>query len=351
LKNKQEQMKIKSLPRREFLRRSTVAGGGLLIVANASGIGGFINPPGNSPVSEVKHYPVQLGVDISFGADFSSERACKLFELLEQWKINYVDIHIWPVTNVGSRNTILMGERIGIIDKYMRKHNIAYTLNVKAPNFALSTEITPGINEYDQPGGLHRWDLRMEWLDPVLPPSVPVTPAFQGIVYDECEHMQISNNLPAGSNPNGLKWNVTVDDVAQFLVNFKGGATGCFESTRLATGRKNYNTIEVNGEKGSVVWNFEDQNWLSYYDNEQPSQETGFKKINVTHDVHPYKGGWWPQGHGIGYADSFVIEVSEFLRSIADNKPFSPDFEDGVKCQEVLEAVEKSAVNRTWIKL
>jgi hypothetical protein len=40
--------------------------------------------------------------------------------------------------------------------------------------------------------------------------------------------------------------------VAQFLVNFEGGATGCFESTRLATGRKNYNTIEPNGEKGSI---------------------------------------------------------------------------------------------------
>ena len=70
------------------------------------------------------------------------------------------------------------------------------------------------------------------------------------------------------------------------------------------------------------------------------------RKINVTHDVHPYKGGWWPQGHGIGYADSFVIEVAEFIRSIAEDTAFSPDFEDGVKCQEILEAVEKSASNQ-----
>jgi len=106
-------------------------------------------------------------------------------------------------------------------------------------------------------------------------------------------------------NPNGPKGKVTVDDVAQFLVNFEGGATGTYESTRLATGRKNYNTLEVNGEKGSIFWNFEDQNWLMFYDNTQSPQEAGFKKINVTHDVHPYGGGWWPQGHGIGYADSF----------------------------------------------
>jgi len=151
------------------------------------------------------------------------------------------------------------------------------------------------------------------------------------------------------SNPEGPKGKVTVDDVAQFLVNFEGGATGCFESTRLATGRKNYNTIEINGEKGSIFWNFENQNYLLYYDNTQSPQEAGFRKINVTHDIHPYKGGWWPQGHGIGYADSFVIEVAEFVRSIVNNTTFNPNFEDGVKCQEVLEAVERSAENRSWV--
>jgi predicted dehydrogenase len=149
----------------------------------------------------------------------------------------------------------------------------------------------------------------------------------------------------------GPKGQVTVDDVAQFLVNFEGGATGCFESTRLATGRKNYNTIEVNGEKGSLVWNFEDQNYLMFYDNLNSPEEAGFRKINVTHDVHPYKGGWWPQGHGIGYADSFVIEIANFVSAIAENSEFSPDFNDGVACQEVLEAVEKSANMKQWIQL
>ena len=181
--------------------------------------------------------------------------------------------------------------------------------------------------------------------------SIDATRFVTGLKFKE-----VSGNLQTlikerpldGNNPKGPKGKVTVDDVAQFLVNFEGGATGCYESTRLATGRKNYNTIEVNGEKGSVVWNFEDQNYLMFYDNQLSPKEAGFRKINVTHDVHPYKGGWWPQGHGIGYADSFVIEVAEFIRSIIENKPFNPDFEDGVKCQEILEAVEQSAVSRSW---
>jgi predicted dehydrogenase len=184
--------------------------------------------------------------------------------------------------------------------------------------------------------------------------SIDATRFVTGLTFKEVTgNLQtIIKERPLDSNkPNGPKGRVTVDDVAQFLVNFEGGATGCFESTRLATGRKNYNTIEVNGEKGSIVWNFEDQNYLMFYDNQQSPKEAGFRKINVTNDMHPYKGGWWPQGHGIGYADSFVIEVSEFIRSIVDNMPFNPNFEDGVKCQQVLEAIEQSALTRSWVKV
>jgi predicted dehydrogenase len=88
-----------------------------------------------------------------------------------------------------------------------------------------------------------------------------------------------------------------------------------------------------------------------FYDGMNSPKEAGFRKINVTHDVHPYKGGWWPQGHGIGYADSFVIEVAEFARSIAEDSPFSPNFEDGVKCQMVLEAIEQSVLSGKWTQV
>ncbi len=151
--------------------------------------------------------------------------------------------------------------------------------------------------------------------------------------------------------PNGPKGKVTVDDVAQFLGRFSNGATACFEATRFATGRKNHNCIEVNGDRGSVYWDFEDQNYLHFYDKTRPIVEQGFQKINVTHDSHPYGGGPWPQGHGIGYADTFVIEIANFLRAITNDEPYRPDFADGVACQRVLDAVERSANERRWIKL
>jgi len=184
--------------------------------------------------------------------------------------------------------------------------------------------------------------------------SVDATRFITGLKFKEvCGNLQtlIKERPLDSSNPAGPKGTVTVEDVAQFLVNFEGGATGCYESTRLASGRKNYNTIEVNGDKGSIVWNFEDQNYLLFHDHTLSPKEAGFRKINVTHDLHPYHGGWWPQGHGVGYADTFIIEVAEFIRSIVENTPFSPDFEDGLRCQEVLEAVARSAEQRAWVKI
>lgn len=151
------------------------------------------------------------------------------------------------------------------------------------------------------------------------------------------------------AKPDGAKGRVTVDDVAQFLCTFDNGATGCFEATRLATGRKNRNCIEVNGERGSVVWDFEDQNYLLFYDRTAPPHRQGFMRINATDSVHPYGGGPWPVGHGIGYGDTFVIEVVNFFKAIVEKREFHPDFHDGVAVQRVLDAVERSATERKWI--
>ena len=184
--------------------------------------------------------------------------------------------------------------------------------------------------------------------------SIALTHFITGLRFEEVvgnsETLITERPLPNGSSP-AERAKVTVDDVAQFLCRFDNGATGCFEATRMATGRKNHNYIEVNGEAGSLYWDFEEQDYLYFYDQTRPVLEQGFAKVNVTHDSHPYGGGPWPQGHGIGYADTFVIEVAEFLKAIANEKEFRPSFEDGVQVQRVLDAVEKSAGTRQWLRL
>lgn len=144
---------------------------------------------------------------------------------------------------------------------------------------------------------------------------------------------------------------VTVDDASTFIGRFKNGALCNLEATRFALGRKNGIQIEINGSKGSLYFDFEDMNRLKYYNDRDAADRRGFRDIIVTEGVHPYAGAWWPPGHIIGYEHPFVHTFADFLNAVADGKPVQPDFEDGLRNQQVLEAVEKSSQTRKWVKL
>lgn len=136
---------------------------------------------------------------------------------------------------------------------------------------------------------------------------------------------------------------VTVDDAALFLGRFEGGALGSFEATRFATGRKNAMRIEVNGSAGSLAFDFEAMNELWLYETGQA--EAGFRRVLVTEPDHPYAGAWWPPGHGLGYDHTFVHEVRDFLHAVAAGTDPAPAFDDGLRVQRVLAAVEHSAAH------
>ena len=140
--------------------------------------------------------------------------------------------------------------------------------------------------------------------------------------------------------------NVDVDDAALALVKFQNGAIGSIEATRYASGRKNFNRFEINGSKGSVAFNLQRMNELEFYSDEGPN--SGFKTIQATDPSHPYVKSWWPPGHIIGYEHTFTHTVLELLQALAEKRLPVPNFEDGVKNQRVLDAVERSATSRQW---
>jgi len=146
---------------------------------------------------------------------------------------------------------------------------------------------------------------------------------------------------------------VTVDDAAICIGRFANGALANLEATRFALGRKNHITIEVNGSKGSLAFDFEDMNRLKWFDNSRAGDRQGFSDILVTQPggAHPFVGNWWPPGHIIGYEHTFVHTIADFVNAVAEGKAVQPTFEDGMKNQRVLEAVEESAKTRQWVKV
>jgi predicted dehydrogenase len=147
------------------------------------------------------------------------------------------------------------------------------------------------------------------------------------------------------------KGQVTVDDDANFLARFKNGSVGVFESTRFAGGRRNYNTFQVYGSKGSMAYNLERLNELEFFDRTEPSELQGYKSIMVTQPEHPYVGNWWPPGHVIGYEHTFVHAIHDFLTAIDEDRLPEPNFRHGVRNQAVLETIERSAKSGRWEKV
>ncbi|MEQ1823033.1 MAG: Gfo/Idh/MocA family oxidoreductase [Fimbriimonadaceae bacterium] len=154
-----------------------------------------------------------------------------------------------------------------------------------------------------------------------------------------------------GASASNEMGEVTVDDASLFMARFKNGALGTFEASRFAVGRKNHCRIEVNGSKGSIVFNLERMNELEYYNAEAVEGRQGFAVIQATESAHPYAGRYWPVGHIIGYEHTFINLVADALTAISQGELPSPNFEDGYKNQVILDAVERSATSRTWISV
>ncbi|MFI5550348.1 Gfo/Idh/MocA family protein [Streptomyces sp. NPDC051738] len=141
----------------------------------------------------------------------------------------------------------------------------------------------------------------------------------------------------------GATGQVTVDDAALFTGRFPSGALASFEATRYATGRKNALRLELNGSHGSIAFDLERLNELSYHDGTEPGAHAGFRRILVTEPDHPYLDAWWPPGHGLGYEHTFVHQARDLVHAIAEGRRPEPSFADGLQVQRVLAAVEESA--------
>ena len=157
--------------------------------------------------------------------------------------------------------------------------------------------------------------------------------------------------LSATGSSDGAKGEVTVDDATLFLARFGNGALGSFEATRYASGHRCTNSFEINGSKGSVKFDFERMNELQVYFTDDDADVQGFRRVLATDPAHAYADAWWPPGHTIGYEHTFIHEVVELMEALRDNRSPVPSFHDGVRCQAVLEAVERSVAERRWVAI
>ena len=181
--------------------------------------------------------------------------------------------------------------------------------------------------------------------------SIDLARFLVGEIAEVAGHLEtFVKRRPVAGKP-GRTARVTVDDAATALVRFRNGAMGTIEASRMAPGRKNFNRFEINGSRGSLAFDLERLNELELYLESDPGPVRGFRRVLVTESTHPFVKAWWPPGHVLGWEHTFTHTVFDLMEAIATDTLPDPNFEDGVRNQRVLAAIERAARTKRWVSL
>jgi predicted dehydrogenase len=139
------------------------------------------------------------------------------------------------------------------------------------------------------------------------------------------------------------------EDIARVLAETASGLPATLEISRVATGRKCGLGFELFGTRGSLSFDQERMNELKLYKADQQTGRAGYTTL-LAGPQHPNYAAFCPApGHGLGINDLKIIEVRNLLRAIAGGAPFRPGFDEGLRVQRIMDAIERSAAERAWI--
>jgi predicted dehydrogenase len=157
----------------------------------------------------------------------------------------------------------------------------------------------------------------------------------------------VTTFVPERPDPaTGRRRPVETDDAFEATLQFVDGALGSVAGTNYAAGRRAHLTFEVNGARGTVVFDLERLNSLFVHLVDEAPAGGGLREIHVTEGDHPWGGLWWPPGHGVGWEATMVHQLGHCLDAIAAGRSVAPlgaTFEDGYRCAVVCDAILEAA--------
>ena len=149
-----------------------------------------------------------------------------------------------------------------------------------------------------------------------------------------------------------------LDDNAQIMLRFKGGAKGAIWSSQVAVGNENNLKIRVFGENGGLEWRQEDPNYLYYTKFGHPTHKITRGSGNASEEANDVTR--IPPGHPEGYLEGFANIYSDvykrlFAQTNKQNYDQSndcyPTIYDGVEGMRFIETVlESNNNNSKWVE-
>jgi predicted dehydrogenase len=150
-----------------------------------------------------------------------------------------------------------------------------------------------------------------------------------------------------------------LDDNAQVLLRFEGGARGMLWASQVAPGNENNLRLRVYGEKAGIEWKQENPNYLRFSPYGKPP--VSISRFGPAATPAAKHASRIPSGHPEGYLEAFAQLYTDLAEQIAARNagrlpvPSSllvPNVEDGVAGVRFISGVlESSRQNSAWVNL
>lgn len=145
-----------------------------------------------------------------------------------------------------------------------------------------------------------------------------------------------------------------LDDDASVLIRLAGGAKASMTVSKVATGEENGVRLRVYGDKASLYWNQEENNYLSV---KYPFAPEKIYKRNAPYmkdvSASSVSASRIPAGHHEGFIEAFANIYREFCAAVRDRREHDfPSAREGVRTMKFVEAaLESSANGNCWVTI
>jgi predicted dehydrogenase len=144
---------------------------------------------------------------------------------------------------------------------------------------------------------------------------------------------------------------MSTEDFAHVLLRFRGGARGSAVVSQVSAGRKNSLRFEIDGSRGSLAWDAENNERLwrgrRGAPNEVLLRDPGLLSPEAAALTH------LPAAHGEGFADTFRELYRAVYRAVVAGEPGDdyPTFRDGHVENVLGDAVARSHREERWVEV
>lgn len=141
---------------------------------------------------------------------------------------------------------------------------------------------------------------------------------------------------PQRARPDGTMATVDADDLAYLHLRYANGTQGLARVSRVARGRCDIKRVELYGEQASLVL----------------EMDRGINRVLRCDEATAWRGD--------GFREVFVYDpairiwggnVQEWVDASLERREMTPSFEDGLRCQQILDAAIRSHAERRWVDM